>query len=506
MTETPPQRPGAILRRLGPGLIIAASIVGSGELIATTKTGADAGFWLLWLILLGCLVKVFVQIEFGRFAIAQGVGTMQGLNLVPGPRLRVNWLMWYWLLMFLAGLGQLGGIVGGVGQALAMTAPLKGDFLDDLNAQRDYAERLRNRAAELARGPAADKNAAERARAELGPPPQPRYTHDDIIWSAVATVVTAVLLVNGRYGLIQAVATVLVAMFTGVTVFNLFALPYFSDVAVTWRDLADGLSFRLPPESGAGAASPLATALATFGIIGVGASELIAYPYWCLEKGYARFTGPRDASPEWARRASGWLRVMRWDAWCSMAIYTFATVAFYLLGAAVLHPQGLSPSGNDMIRALAAMYDDVFHPWGDMVFLFGALAVLYSTFYVASAGNARMFADAMRVFRVIAADDDSYRRWIARFCGAFPFISLACYIVSKDPVRLVLISGLMQSIMLPMLGGAGLWFRYRRCDPRIAPGKPWDMFLWVSVAALLLAGGWGAWQQIAKLAAAVGLL
>ena len=33
-----------ILKELGPGLIVAGSIVGSGELIATTLTGAEAGF------------------------------------------------------------------------------------------------------------------------------------------------------------------------------------------------------------------------------------------------------------------------------------------------------------------------------------------------------------------------------------------------------------------------------------------------------------------------------
>ena len=49
-----------------PGLVIAGSIVGSGELIATTATGAEAGFWLLWLIIVGCVIKVFVQVEFNQ--------------------------------------------------------------------------------------------------------------------------------------------------------------------------------------------------------------------------------------------------------------------------------------------------------------------------------------------------------------------------------------------------------------------------------------------------------
>ena len=61
--QEPPTSFGGIFRKLGPGLIIAASIVGSGELIATTKTGAQAGISLLWLIVVGCVIKVFVQIE-----------------------------------------------------------------------------------------------------------------------------------------------------------------------------------------------------------------------------------------------------------------------------------------------------------------------------------------------------------------------------------------------------------------------------------------------------------
>ena len=131
--ETPPTSMMGILKRLGPGLIVAGSIVGSGELIATTKTGAEAGFWLLWLIVIGCVIKVFVQVEFGRYTISSGKTSLFGLNEVPGPAInyqlggknnRVNWIMWYWLLMTLASLAQLGGIVGGVGQALQISVPL----------------------------------------------------------------------------------------------------------------------------------------------------------------------------------------------------------------------------------------------------------------------------------------------------------------------------------------------------------------------------------------------
>ena len=105
-------------------MIIAGSIVGSGELIATTKTGAEAGFYLLWLIIIGCVIKVFTQIEFGRYTITWSQTPLKALDGVPGPRLKVNWVVWYWAIMTVLIISQQGGIVGGVGQALAISKPL----------------------------------------------------------------------------------------------------------------------------------------------------------------------------------------------------------------------------------------------------------------------------------------------------------------------------------------------------------------------------------------------
>ena len=516
MVQSPPHTVGGILGRLGPGLIIAASIVGSGELIGTTKTGAEAGFWLLWLIVIGCVIKVFAQIEFGRFAITEGRTSLEGMNLVPGPRLRVNWLMWYWLVMFLFGLGQLGGIVGVVGESMAITIPLTGDKQQLL--QREHESALYRRevrkalaAAGLAESAADDDPAATDKRAEvvaslterIGPPPvapdKNKPTYDDLYWSWIITVVTSVLLVNGRYNLIQHVATLLVAGFTAVTVFNVFALQSQPEWSIGWAEMKEAFSFRLPPADAKSSAAPLATALASFGIIGVGASELIAYPYWCLERGYARFTGPRDATSSWADRARGWMRVMRWDAWLSMVVYTFATIAFYLLGAGVLHREGLNLAGSQIVYTLSQMYVPVFGDWAGPVFLVGAFAVLYSTFFVATAGNARIAGDAMRVFGIAAKSDADRQWWVKLFCGLFPFLSVTIYTFVKEPVTLVLVSGMIQSIMLPMLGGAALWFRYRRGDRRIAPGRLWDLFLWVSCAGLLMAAIGGGYEAGARM-------
>lgn len=492
LVREPPRTLGATLVRLGPGMIIAGSIVGSGELIATTKAGAEAGFWLLWLIILGCVIKVSTQVELGRYTITWTETPLKALDSIPGPRLKVNWVMWYWVVMTMLIISQQGGIIGGVGQTLAISRPLTShgrqhnQLHDELAssqvelkvaqsgsaAGRD-TQRLQHRIDELTA-----------QKAELGDPP------DAYLWATVLAMATSVLLLVGRYGLIQLIATVFVAAFTVVTIATLILLQTKPEWAVTGSELADGLSFRLPPASKEAGINPIATALAAFGIIGVGASELIMYPYWCLEKGYAQFTGPRERTQAWIRRARGWFRVLQFDAWFSMVVYTFATVAFYLLGAAVLGRMGLNPGGGQMVRTLAAMYVPVFGPWADRVFLTGAFAVLYSTFFVAAAGNARMVADSLGLFGITDGSERMRLVWTRIISAVWPLLALLLYIGFRAPAKMVLASGLAQGIMLPMLGAAALYFRYRRCDDNLRPGKLWDAMLWISLAAFAVIGGW----------------
>ena len=78
----------------------------------------------------------------------------------------------------------------------------------------------------------------------------------------------------------------------------------------------------------------LTTAAAVFGITGVGATELFMYPYWCVEKGYARYSGVRDDSAAWQRRARGWVRVMDVDVRRVAGDLHDRDVAFYLLARA----------------------------------------------------------------------------------------------------------------------------------------------------------------------------
>jgi len=179
-----------------------------------------------------------------------------------------------------------------------------------------------------------------------------------------------------------------------------------------------------------------------------------------------------------------------------MVVYTFATVAFYLLGAAILGRAGLKPEGSNLVRTLSEMYVPVFGDWAQAVFLFGAFAVLYSTFFVATASHSRTLADALRVFGLSSGSEKAYVFWTRVFCGTLPLLFLGCYaFISRDPAILVLAGGFMGALMLPLLGLTALYFRYQRCDERLQPSPLWELLLWLSVVGLFIAGGWAFYSQ-----------
>jgi Mn2+/Fe2+ NRAMP family transporter len=251
-----------------------------------------------------------------------------------------------------------------------------------------------------------------------------------------------------------------------------------TDFPIRTRELATGLEFGLP-------ASGVALAFSTFGITGVGALELLIYPYWCLEKGYARRAGPRSSDDDWARRARGWLAVMRLDAWFSMVVYTTATVAFYLLGAAVLHPQGLDPHGSEMIATLAQMYVKPLGIWTREIFLLGAWAVLFKTLYVATAGNSRMMVDFLGLIGLWVPRGPARRARMTKvLCVIYPLLALLIYFAVREPKGLVAVGGYAQALLLPLIAGATLYLRQRDTDARVAPLLLTDFLSWIAFFAI----------------------
>ena len=96
---------------------------------------------------------------------------------------------------------------------------------------------------------------------------------------------------------------------------------------------------------------------------------------------------------------------------------------------------------------------------------------------------------------VIDHDEQTRDRWIRILSGVFPVLCVIIFIAFPAPAQLVLISGITQGIMLPMLAGAALFFRYKRSVEGLEPNKIWDGFLWLSAAAMLVTGAWTFYAQ-----------
>lgn len=435
----PPSSFWESLSYIGPGFILSASIVGSGELIATTILGAEAGFVLLWFIIFSCIVKVAVQLEFGKHAIGTGESTMAMFNTLPGPKFgTANWTIWTWLLLMIAKMFQVGGIIGGVVLVLEACIP-------------------------------------------SGANPENVLTVFRVMSTAVVAVSVSILVYRGYYQLLEKASLVMIGLFTLFTLASLIMLQT-TDLAITSAEFVSGVIPSIPTDR-----TILIVAMGAFGITGVGGDEIMAYNYWLLEKGYAAFVGPRDDSDRWLHRAKGWIRIMYLDAILSMIAYTSMTAMFYLLGAAVLHRTGQIPAKSDLIMALSEMYTQSLGPWAKNLFLAGAFVVLYSTLFAALAAWSRMFTDAFSRIGMFSFGDQVARRRVIALCAwVIPLIWGFLFLVVKLPGAMVIIGGSATTVILLIVVFATMHARYFRLDPRLRPSRIYDVILWSSAIAIAM--------------------
>ncbi len=435
----PPSNFFGRLKFLGPSFILSASIVGSGELIATTTLGAEAGFITFWVILVSCIVKVAVQLEFGKHTILTGETAMQAFNKLPGPRFgKAKWAVWTVFLVMAIKLLQVGGIVGGVAIILNILFP-------ELSIN---------------------------------------------FYSFFIAIVVALMIFRGYYRFIEKISLGMIGLFTFFTFASLYFLMY-TPYSITLDEFLSGLQFDLPKEA-------VAVAFGAFGITGVGGDEIIHYNYWCIEKGYAAFTGRNDGSPEWQERARGWIKVMHLDALLAMCVYTSVTAAFYLLGAAVLHSKGHIPEGYAMVETLSAMYTETLGPEAKLAFLVGAFITLFSTLFAALAAWTRQVTDIFGQIGWINFSDYKVRkRTVAILAWVIPLLWASLFVFIKLPVLMVITGGIVGSFLLFLVVFAVLNFRYVRIQPLFRPAWSYDFILWVSITSIIAVGALGIFKLLA---------
>jgi hypothetical protein len=245
--------------------------------------------------------------------------------------------------------------------------------------------------------------------------------------------------------------------------------------------------------------------ISLLGALGVAANELFMYPYWVLEKGYARELGD-PKSPGWTDRARHWIRTIWLDAGLSTLLATLVTAAFFLLGAAVLYRQQIVPAGLEVVDQISQVYTNSYPAWSKWLFVVGAFCTLYSTLVVISAASGRMWGDLFASMDFVDRDNpDAMRRchqimqtvWICGLVAAFLFMSH--FYADQTPEKLIVAGHfVLGAIMTPLLMFAICWMAFHT-DKRVRMGRGTAFALVASVLVILACVVVNLYEQSQKL-------
>ncbi|MEU9522516.1 Nramp family divalent metal transporter [Streptomyces sp. NPDC048224] len=111
-------------RYIGPGIVVAATGVGAGDLVATLIAGSNFGYTLLWAAVIGCLVKISLAEACGRWHLATGRTLFDGWASI-GP-----WTTW-----FFAVYAVIWGFVYGAAAMSSSALPLQALFPDVMDLE-----------------------------------------------------------------------------------------------------------------------------------------------------------------------------------------------------------------------------------------------------------------------------------------------------------------------------------------------------------------------------------
>ncbi|WP_443072260.1 Nramp family divalent metal transporter [Streptomyces sp. WMMC1477] len=109
-------------RSVGPGLVVAATGIGAGDLVATLVAGSRFGYTLLWAVVVGCVIRIAFAEGAARWHLATG------RTLFDGWRSLGSWTLYYF-----GGYALLWGFVYGATAMSAAALPLAALFPDTVD-------------------------------------------------------------------------------------------------------------------------------------------------------------------------------------------------------------------------------------------------------------------------------------------------------------------------------------------------------------------------------------
>ena len=423
------------IKFIGPSVIVTGSVVGSGSIVMTPLLGAAAGFLLLWWLLLSMWSKPIIQAEISRYIVVTKKTFLEAFADMPGFKTTIqgkttSWLVWFMFIGVIPSIAGMGGLAGAV--------------------------------------------------AEAGNTMFPLFSTE--IWVAISCLITWLLLYFGSYKSLERTLLIMVLFFSFMTLIIAIAMQS-TDYQVNFDQISQGLSFAFPTEY-------LPLALAVFGFTGISYGEIMAYTYWCLEKGYADNTG-NDIE-----ETKHWIKTMQTDVWVTVFFITLGTLPFFFLGAGVLNNvpelQEALAMGSfwdvDVISSLQNMFSLVLGGWAKWLFIILAFFVLFSTLLSGTAAFTRTISDYLISMGLVKEQAHTRKKLIKLVAFVIPFLSGLFYFILPNPITLLLIAGIWAAMGLPIVN-IGALYLVNKLEPELQPRVSTKIILWASlILQLSLAG------------------
>lgn len=342
-----------MLAALGPGLVWCSDMVGSGEIILTTRTGAILGLGVLWAVVIGIFLKYWMGLSGAHYTVCTGEGMMDMFARIPGPK---NWVVWLVLFVqFIAAGLSMGSIAAAAATFIHSLIPVIPVFWGGL-AISLFA-----------------------------------------FWTAWT---------GGFKPLKILLSSFVVIIVVGVLYIAIRVFPPIGD-------LLAGLQFTIPPvpdwaQALGESPNPWEDILPLMGWAAGGFASQVWYTYWVMGDNYGASAGrgfgrPADTAAlkamtdEDSSKIRGWIRMVRLDASLAMSLTMGLTICFLIAGAVILRPKELAPSGSELALTLSGIFSHEWGAFGSKLFLMTGVAALAGTLFAQMAGWPRLLADGVRI-------------------------------------------------------------------------------------------------------------
>lgn len=404
----------SLLGLFGPGAVVASVSIGSGETVFASRGGAIFGYTLLWCFVGGGIMK-FVQVyTASRYITLTGEHPIERWKYLPGPK---GWAVWLLagmsVLCFPLWLSGLPKMLGGLMVWIF--------HFEDSPVWND-----------------------------------PR------VWGTIFIIIAVTLTLLQNYTALERTQTLFVALLLSSIILSVVATnpDWIAALQGTFiPSLPTYEPWVVDKYHAFAERSEWVEVGVYLGAIGGGTQDYFGYIGLLREKGWGLMIKPVSAGPAGVNILTDeanldlgkkWLRAPFVDGVISFGCVVIFTMAFMILGANILHPQEIIPSGSQLL-SVQAEFLTVFHPKLLYFYQIGVFMAFFGTILAAYELYVRAFHECLKPVlpKIRSMPINKLRPWVVGYCGIG---GLTIMWLVDNPILIVTPAALFGGVL-----ACGLW-------------------------------------------------